>query len=41
VSSEQNLRVAEQTYSGFVALFKWGAIACVAVAALVILLIAK
>jgi hypothetical protein len=32
---------AEQTYSGFIALMKWGTIASVALTALVILLIAS
>ncbi|HEX7819379.1 MAG TPA: aa3-type cytochrome c oxidase subunit IV [Sphingobium sp.] len=40
MSSEQNYRAAEQTYTGFVGLVKWGAIGCVIVASLVVLLIA-
>jgi hypothetical protein len=39
VSSDQNIRAAEATYAGFVGLVKWGTIACVLIAALVILLI--
>ncbi|HEX7858638.1 MAG TPA: aa3-type cytochrome c oxidase subunit IV [Sphingobium sp.] len=41
MNSDQNLRAAQATYTGFVGLVKWGTIAAVAVAALVILLIAK
>lgn len=41
MSSEQNYRVAEGTYHGFLGLMKWGALAAVLVAALVVLLIAK
>ena len=41
MDSEQHLRSAQATYAGFTSLFKWGTIAVIAVAALVILLIAK
>lgn len=41
MDSEQHFRNAQATYSGFVGLFKWGTIASIAVAALVVLLIAK
>lgn len=41
VNSEQNLRAAQSTYNGFIALVKYGTAACILVAALVILLIAK
>lgn len=41
MNPEQNLRAAQSTYNGFIGLVKWGTIAAVAVAALVILLIAK
>ncbi|MET0248960.1 MAG: aa3-type cytochrome c oxidase subunit IV, partial [Sphingobium sp.] len=41
VSSDQHFRAAQSTYNGFVGMFKWGAIACAVVAALVILLISQ
>jgi len=41
MASDGNMKSATQTYEGFVALIKWGTIACVLVAALVILLIAR
>jgi hypothetical protein len=41
VDSEQHLRNARATYSGFVGMFKWGTVAAVLVAALVVLLIAN
>ncbi len=40
VSSGQDIRAAQQTYSGFVGLVKWGTIGCIIVAAIVVLLIA-
>lgn len=40
MASNGNMKNAEQTYSGFVGLMKWGTIASVAVAAVVVLLIA-
>jgi hypothetical protein len=40
VSSEHDIGPAQKTYSGFVGLFKWGTIASIAVAILVVLLIA-
>lgn len=39
MSSGQDIRAAQGTYSGFLALMKWGTIASALVAALVILLI--
>ncbi|WP_031303797.1 aa3-type cytochrome c oxidase subunit IV [Sphingobium quisquiliarum] len=39
MASEGNMDSANQTYSGFVALMKWGTIASVVVAAIVVLLI--
>ncbi|MEV4934567.1 aa3-type cytochrome c oxidase subunit IV [Sphingobium sp. LMA1-1-1.1] len=41
MASDGNMKSATQTYEGFVALIKWGTIACALVAALVILLIAR
>ncbi|MCE7797564.1 aa3-type cytochrome c oxidase subunit IV [Sphingobium sufflavum] len=41
MSSDQNYRAAEQTYAGFIGLVKWGTIATIIVAALVVLLIAQ
>jgi len=41
VNPEQNLRAAQSTFSGFVTMVKWGTIASVLVAALVILLISR
>jgi hypothetical protein len=40
VSTEHDIGPAQKTYSGFVGLFKWGTIASIAVAILVVLLIA-
>ncbi len=37
--SHNNMDMAERTYTGFISLVKWGTIASVAVAALVIVLI--
>ncbi|MHA6768356.1 aa3-type cytochrome c oxidase subunit IV [Sphingobium ummariense] len=41
MASEDNMKSATQTYEGFVGLMKWGTIASVAVAALVVLLISN
>ncbi|WP_022683047.1 aa3-type cytochrome c oxidase subunit IV [Sphingobium bisphenolivorans] len=41
MASEGNMDSANQTYAGFVSLVKWGTIASVALAALVVLLIAS
>ncbi|APL93454.1 hypothetical protein Sj15T_18350 [Sphingobium sp. TA15] len=41
MASDGNMNSATQTYEGFVALIKWGTIASVVVAALVVLLIAS
>lgn len=38
--ASNDMKAANETYSGFVGLMKWGTIASVAVAALVVLLIA-
>lgn len=35
----QGIKGARETYAGFIALFKWGAVVCALVAALVIVLI--
>lgn len=40
MASEGNMESANQTYSGFVGLMKWGTIASVILTAIVILLIA-
>ncbi len=37
--SQNDMQMAEETYGGFVAFIKWGTLAAVATAALVILLI--
>lgn len=37
--ADNDIKAAEQTYSGFLTLAKWGTIACVLVAGFVILLI--
>jgi len=39
MASQNDMRMAETTYSGFVAFAKWGTVAVMAVAAIVILLI--
>lgn len=39
VNSDQHFRAAQSTYNGFVGLVKGGTIACIIVAALVVLLI--
>lgn len=39
MASEGNLKAAQDTYAGFLNFMKWGTIASVAVAAIVILLI--
>lgn len=41
MASEGNMESATQTYTGFVSLVKWGTIACVIVAAVVVLLISS
>lgn len=41
MASEDNYRNAAQSYHGFVGLMKWGTIASVAVAAVVVLLISS
>ena len=41
MASEGNMESATQTYSGFVSVMKWGTIACVIIAAIVILLISS
>jgi hypothetical protein len=41
MASEGNMESATQTYTGFVALVKWGTIASVIVAAIVVLLISS
>lgn len=41
MASEGNMKSATQTYSGFVSVMKWGTIASVAVAAVVVLLISS
>ncbi len=41
MASEGNMESATQTYTGFVSLVKWGTIACVIVAAIVVLLISS
>lgn len=41
LSSEHDIRPAEKTYHGFVGLLKWGTIASIAVAILVVVLIAS
>ena len=40
MASEGNMQEAAQTYEGFIALMKWGTIASVILAAIVVLLIA-
>jgi hypothetical protein len=41
LAQNQDLGPAKETYEGFIALFKWGTIAAVAVTALVVLIIAS
>ncbi|EXS71954.1 aa3-type cytochrome c oxidase subunit IV [Sphingobium sp. Ant17] len=41
MTKDGNIKDATQTYSGFVGLMKWGTIASVAVAAIVVLLISS
>ncbi len=41
MAGNQDIKAAADTYSGFLKLFKWGAIASVAAAALVVLIIAN
>ena len=40
MASDGNMKSATQTYSSFIAMMKWGTVATIAVAALVVLLIA-
>lgn len=40
LAGNQDMRAATETYSGFLSLLKWGAMATVAAAALVVLIIA-
>lgn len=40
MASQNDMKMAEETYSGFIGLVKWGTILCAIVAAVVILLIA-
>lgn len=40
MASDGNMKSATQTYTGFIAMMKWGTVASVIVAALVVLLIA-
>lgn len=39
MASQMDMKAAEQTYKGFLALVKWGSVATAAVTALVIILI--
>ena len=39
--ADQDITAAKSTYSGFIAVFKWGTIASVAIAALVVILISN
>ena len=39
MTSHNDMKMAEETYEGFVSLFKWGTILAAAVAALVVLII--
>jgi len=41
VAGQSDIKSATQTYSGFIAMMKWGTVATIAVAALVVLLIAS
>ncbi|WP_062117959.1 MULTISPECIES: aa3-type cytochrome c oxidase subunit IV [Sphingobium] len=41
MASEGNMESANQTYAGFVSLVKWGTIASVVLAAIVVLLISS
>ncbi|WP_336972716.1 aa3-type cytochrome c oxidase subunit IV [Sphingobium aromaticiconvertens] len=41
MASEGNMKSANQTYAGFTSVMKWGTIASIAVAALVVLLISS
>lgn len=40
MAAQSNMKAAEQTYTSFIGLMKWGAVACALVTALVIALIA-
>jgi hypothetical protein len=37
--AEQDIREASKTYEGFIALTKWGTVACAAITVLVVILI--
>ncbi|ATP20664.1 aa3-type cytochrome c oxidase subunit IV [Sphingobium yanoikuyae] len=41
MASDGNIQSATQTYEGFVGFVKWGTIACLIVAAIVVLLISS
>lgn len=41
MASDGNMKAANQTYTGFVGMMKWGTIASIAVAVLVVLLISN
>lgn len=41
MASDNNIKAAAQTYGAFVGFVKWGTIACIAIAALVVLLISS
>ncbi|MDR7153612.1 hypothetical protein J2W40_000409 [Sphingobium xenophagum] len=41
MTNDGNMKDATETYSGFVGLMKWGTIASVAIAAIVVLLISS
>lgn len=41
MASEGNMKSANQTYAGFTSVMKWGTIASITVAALVVLLISS
>ncbi len=40
MTDDQNMKAAEQTFSGFMAMMKWGTVVTVVIVAIVILLIA-
>lgn len=40
MASQNDMKMAEETYAGFIGLVKWGTILCAIAAAVVILLIA-
>lgn len=41
MASESNMKSANQTYAGFTSVMKWGTVATIIVAALVVLLISS